>query len=341
MTFKQVCWLWGHRLASLKFTLLLLVLLLAAVWSAYQLDWVYGQQGYGVWILGAPLAALTLNLLAAICTSPRFRRQTPLLMFHLALLAVALLVALGRLTYLKGWAEVTEGGEFDGQLMGFDAGPLHPWHIEGLRFTNERFRITYDLGPQRDKTFNTLSYREGAEERREVIGDQKPLVLQGYRFYTSFNKGFAPTFAWRHAETGEVVQGSVHLPSYPGNQYSQALEWPLPGTERRLWIKLNFDEVILTPDQPSEFRIPRTHSLVVRDGQARHEIQAGDRLSFPEGELHYLGLRTWMGYQIYYDETRYWLLAACLLAAASIGWFFWDKYQRTPWQQGGAPAGDR
>jgi cytochrome c biogenesis protein len=165
-----------------------------------------------------------------------------------------------------------------------------------------------------------------------VIGDHTPLVLEGYRFYTSPNKGFAPAFLWqRHGH--EPLLGTVNLPSYPLRQFEQAMEWQPPGSAAKVWVMLQFDETILDPDKPSHFRLPKNHRLVVRVGQARHELRPGEGLDLPGGRLVYQGLRSWMGYQVFYDWTTPWLLAACFLAAASLGWHYWRKFAARPWHE--------
>ena len=127
--------------------------------------------------------------------------------------------------------------------------------------------------------------------------------------------------------------GTVHLPSYPANQYSQSREWVVPGTALKLWTMLQFDELILDPDRPSEFRLPRQHAVVVRSGELRRELQPGQSLELPEGRLVYQGLRSWMGYTVFYDWTIYWLLAACGLAIGTMAWYFWIKYLSHPWNE--------
>ncbi|HEX9178887.1 MAG TPA: hypothetical protein VF859_00710, partial [Burkholderiales bacterium] len=155
--------------------------------------------------------------------------------------------------------------------------------------------------------------------------------LKGYRFYTSHNKGFAPTFLWLPDSGAEPILGAIHLPSYPIHEYSQALEWEPPGSGVTLWTGLQFDEVILDPEKPSEFRLPKTHRLVVRHGEDRREMRAGDRLNLPGGALEYQGLRSWMGYTVFYDWTLPWLFAACALAVASLAVHFWGKFAAKPW----------
>lgn len=315
-------------LASLRLTLAALFFLACGILYAY----LSGQHTTLALVL--PLLLVSLNLLAAIMVIPAFRRSGALLLFHIALLAVILLLAAGRMSYLKGHVELAEGEEFEGRLTEFEAGPWHPAGIEKLRFTNDSFTIAYDPGLQRRKTRNWVSYLDEDGQGQHIeIGDQTPLVLAGYRFYTTPNKGFAPTFLWHPAGGGEALLGAVHLPSYPANAYSQAQVWQLPGTAIKLWTMLQFDEIILDPDKSSEFRLPKQHRVVMRVGEIRRELREGEAMELPQGRLVYLGLRSWMGYQVFYDWTIHWMLAVCLIAVAALGWHFWRKFSAHPWDQ--------
>jgi cytochrome c biogenesis protein len=210
------------------------------------------------------------------------------------------------------------------------------WHrfaLDKVHFSNEGFNISYSEGLQRGKTRNRVAYPDASGKLKSFeIGDQTPLVLQGYRFYTSPNKGFAPTFLWQPTN-GQPVLGTVHLPSYPINEYRQSRDWVLPGSTLSLWTMLQFDEVILDPDKPSEFRLPEKHKLVVRVGELRRELQSGESMELPQGKLVYQGLRSWMGYTVFYDWTIYWLLASCVLAIGAMAWYFWTKYFSHPWNE--------
>jgi ResB-like family len=312
-------------LASLKFTLVIILALAVGVVLAYT------SRAPAVWALVGPLVAFALNLAAAVVTNPVFRRQTPLLVFHLALIAIVLLVAIGRLTYLKGQLELAEGETFDGRLTQEESGPWHPRHLDELRFSNEGFTVEYAKGVRRGATRNRVAWTDAdGVVQHEVIGDQNALVLRGYRFYTSFNKGYAPTFIW-HPDGGEPMLGTVHLPSYPLHEYKQALEWTPPGSKTPLWVMLQFDEVILDPDKPSEFRLPAKSRIIVRTGNERHELKPGEAMRLPDGVLVYDGLRSWMGYTVFYDFTLPWLLAAGGLAVASLAVHFWKKFSSRPW----------
>lgn len=317
---------WIERLASLKLTLFILVALGAGIVLSYA-EWMNGT-----WALALPLALFALNLMAAVASRPAFRRQQALLIFHLGLIAIVLLLAAGRLSYLKGRVELSEGQEFDGQLTAFEAGPWHWWGLDRVHFSNEGFRIAYAPGVVRDKTRNTVRYVDGeGREQRAEIGDQQPLVLAGYRFYTSPNKGFAPAFLWYPAAGGEPVLGTVHLPSYPLNEYRQSREWRLPGSGITIWTMLQFDEILLDPKASTEFRLPERHKVIVRVHEQRHELQSGQSVDLPEGRLVYDGLRTWMGYTVFYDWTIHWMLVVCMVAVGALGWHFWRKFAAKPW----------
>lgn len=315
-------------LASLKLTLLILVALAVGIIVTYR------NETKTTWPLVLPLALCAINLLAAIATKPVFRRQIPLLMFHMALLSIILLVAIGRMTYLKGHVELVEGQEFAGVLTEQDAGPWHRNRLAPLRFVNAGFSIDYAAGIRRGATQNKVRYADEVGTVREVIiGDNTPMILDGYRFYTSFNKGFAPTFLWRpNAPPGAPpLLGTLNMPSYPIHEYRQALEWVLPGTDITAWTMLQFDEVILDPEKPSFFRLPEKHLVVMRIGEQRWELVPGQSIELPQGRLEYQGLRSWMGYSVFSDWTIYWLLAASALAVGALGWHFWRKFAARPW----------
>ena len=318
---------WLAAAASSRVTLALLALLAAGVGATYALD------ADATFALSAPLGLLALNLTAAIAANPVFRLHPALLVFHLALLALVVLAAAGRLTYLKGQLELAQGEVFNGQLTQSESGRWHRSQLDRAQFVNAGFTIRYEKGVNRAETRNAVRWLDDSgAERSAVIGDNEPLVRHGYRFYTSSNKGFAPVFVW-HPTGGAPRRGTINLPSYPIHEYRQALEWTVPGTRTTLWTMLRFDEVLLDPEQVSQFRLPEKHTLVVRIGEARHELAPGASLTLPQGVLVYERLSTWMGYTVFYDWTLPWLFAACVLAVASLAWHFWRKCAAQPWDR--------
>jgi cytochrome c biogenesis protein len=295
---------------SLRTTLALLALLFTVV-LAYP----------GRWPLTLLFAALAANLVAALARHPLLRRQGALLVFHLALLALVVLVGVGRLASLDGRFELTQGVPFDGRLIDRAAGPLYLERLERLAFHHEGFEIDYAAGRRRGATRNTVVWNdEGGTPRRAVVGDHRPLVIDGHRFYTTSNKGFAPLLRWQ-PERGEPVLGSVHLPSFPMHELQQSREWNLPDG-RAMWVQLAIDDALIDPGAKTRFAMPTRHRLVVRWSDAgresRAELAPGEAVALTGGTLTYSGLSTWMGYRVSHDPTLAWLLAASLLAALSL-----------------------
>jgi len=338
-------------LASLKLALIAILALLAGVMISYL------SVVRTTWALVLPLALLSINLAAAVATNPAFWRQKGLLIFHLSLISIVLLIAIGRLTYLRGTLELTEGVMFDGNLTSSESGPWHHWLLKDVKFVQEDFEIDYAPGTQnqgfgtkiqpdekiamavpdargarRGETRNRVQWLDEKQVwHTDVIGDNVPLEILGYHFFTTSNKGFAPIFTWTPTG-GMPTTGSIHLPSYPINEYKQYLEWTPPGTTHKLWTQLQFDEVIINPYKHSQFRIPKKHKIVIRLSNDRFELEPGESVNLPGGKLTYEGLKKWMGYNVDKDWTIGWLFAACGVAMLSLGWHFWKKFAAKPWQ---------
>lgn len=284
--------------------------------------------------LAAPLALFALNIVAAIIARPAFRKQPALLIFHLALLAVVLLVAASRLTHLTGWAEVRTGEEFAGRLENELRAPWHFGSIAGVRFVNEGFFIDYAAGGRRRETSNRVSFLDAQGERRSaVIGDEHPLELAGYHFYTSSNKGFAAAFTWEQLESKEVVLALVSFPSYPTQALRQSYEMQLPGGEEPVWAQLQLPEDFMPESGPTQFHVPPSHTLIIRQGDQRHELRLGEDIRLGQHRLRYVQLDTWMGYWVHYDWTRPWLLAAVVVAVASLTWYVTRRFSQNTWMR--------
>lgn len=268
--------------------------------------------------MALPAAGLFVNLLAALVAHGTLRAQPMLFAFHALLAVLVLLIVADRLTMLRGRVEVTEGAMFDPALVEAEAGPLHPWHLDEVVFLQGPFDINYLPGMKRRETVSVVRVPEGNGRWREVaVGDDVPLIVGAYRFYTSFNKGFAPVLSYVDPAGREMV-GTVHFPSYPLNDLNQANEWSPPGrVPVQLWLSL--PEPIYDEDAPWRFRRPENPVLVVIDGEIRHELRPGGRVRLAGGgELGFVELRSWMGYTISASLFGPWLLAAAVAACLAL-----------------------
>jgi hypothetical protein len=323
---RSKIWSLLHALASLRLTLFGLALLLACAFATLQ-----GWLSTTVLLVG-PLTLLAMNLAATIASNRKLRHQPGLLIFHLCLLAVILLAAMSRMTYLKGGVEVTEGMEFTNEFTMLEAGPWHMGNLNDVRFINESFHIDYSPAVTIARTENRVRFPDASGQWREsLITEQKPLELHGYRFYVTSNKGFAPVFTWFPADGSMPQSGAIHLPRYPTNKFAQAMEWSIPGTGIMLWLQLVLDEPVLEEGEASRLQPPRLYHAVIRKGDMRKVLNPGERLVLPQGELELTELRMWMGYSVFYDWTIPWMLAAGTLAVLSLGWHFWRKFMAKPW----------
>jgi cytochrome c biogenesis protein len=238
---------------------------------------------------------------------------------------------------MDGRFELLQGEPFDGQLLDQVSGPMYTPRLARLELRNEGFTIDYAPGRKRGATHNAVAWRDDdGVVHRTVIGDHRALVVDDHRIYTSPNKGFAPVLRWQPQGGGAAVLGAVHLPSYPMHELRQSREWTLPDG-RAVWLMLQVEDDLLAADAPARFRLPRDARLVLRLGDARHELAPGQSWAIAGGALHYEGLRTWMGYRVSHDPTLPWLLAASLVAALALAWHYAARAQPAAARDAAAP----
>ncbi len=307
----------------------------AVLVGRFRSDWL------GVGLIVA-LLFLAMNLLVALVVHPTLRRRAPLLVFHLALLGLVLASGLGRMTALDGRFELTEGVPWDGVLLDGVAGRWHPDRLGQLSFVHSGFEIDYAPGLKRGPTRNRVHWTDADGQPQDaVIGDHHPLVLRGYRIYTSPNKGYAPLLRWTPAG-GEPAIGALHLPSYPAHALKQSLDWQPPGGPA-LWLQLPVDPSLIDPERAGSFRLPDDRTLVIRHGsgpaEQRLTLAPGASIDLPGGRLDYLELRTWMGYRVSYDLSLMWLLGLSLLAVVALGWHYARQFLAPTPRRTGAAAG--
>lgn len=278
-----------------------------------------------IWVLVIPLLLLAINLVAAIVFNARIKSNGGLLVFHLGLLGIVVLAAIGRLTYMDAHLEIIEGGGFSAvDLIDIDKGPLHSGKLEQVRFIQGPYTVDYSPGMIRGLTHSHVRVPDGKGGWEEkIVGDDRPLVVEGYRFYTTFNKGFAPVLTWMPA-SGEPVTGVVHMPSYPLFEFKQSNSWTPPGgQEIKFWLQL---ETGL--DEGGYWRLDGRRSqgtLIVSSDNRRLELLPGDQVRLPGGTLRYEHLTTWMGYKLFYDPTIQWLFMFSMLGIIGLAIHFWHK----------------
>ena len=271
-------------------------------------------------VITAPLLFLGVNLAAAIATSRALRRGG-LAVFHVALLALMIVAGVGRLLHLDARVEITQGGAFDpAQLDVHGRGPLHPDGLARIAFVQGPYTTEYAPGVKRGHTRSEITLAANASQpgSTRVVGDDDPLDIDGYLFYTTHNKGFAPIVTWT-AHGAAPQTGALHMPSYPLFEHRQQLDWTPPGgTPLRIWL------VTQTPlDGAAAWTLDPAHTasrLVVHADGQRSELAPGEEVRLAQGVLRYERLAGWMGYRVFYDPTLRWLLVLAATAAIGLAW---------------------
>jgi hypothetical protein len=271
------------------------------------------------WSVAGALVTLAINLAASLHQVPRLRRGG-LGVFHFSLLACLLLLAIGRLMHFDGRMAIVDGQQFDPRAV--ETTSRGPWHgdtYRELRFEQGWFSVAYAPGVRRERTTSMIAVPGGAEPW-QAVGDDTPLKLDGYRFYTTHNKGFAPVLTW--SSRGQApVTGAVMLPSYPMNDWQQVHRWESPGgPEWRFWLRVPaVDET-----GPWSLEPRRTNAVLIAEaGGHRFELHPGEEARTQAGTLRYEWLAGWMGYRIFYDPTLIPLLLLAVLGVMGLAQHLW------------------
>jgi len=316
-----------RRLASLKVTLIGMVLLISG--SVL----IYGNPAdVSMWVVVIPLIFLAVNLTAAIITNKRINHQPALLVFHVCLLGLVILAGIGRLTHLDAHTEIPIGTEFSAaRMLEVRAGVWHSGNIDQVRFIQGPYTVQYAAGMQRGLTHSHVTVQDpNGQWVEKVIGDDRVLVIDGYRFYTTHNKGFTTLLTWT-PDGGEPITGVVNMPSYPLFDYKQDNQWTPPGTteEIKFWLQIDSG---LTEQQAWTLDARNSSAvLVVTNNDIRQELREGERIKLPGGELKFEKLTMWMGYRIFYDPTIQWMFFIAIAGVVGLGFYFWQKINLQPW----------
>ena len=317
-----------RAVASLKLTLAGLILLAIGAGLSYD-----NRIDSTAWVIIIPLAILALNLLAAIFTNPRINNQPGLLVFHVSLLGIVILVAIGRLTYLDAHVEIVQTQPFDpSALMEEYKGPYHAGLIDKVEFIQGGYTVDYEPGMKRGLTYSQVFLPDQQGNMvSKLIGDDRPLVIEGFRFYTTFNKGFSVLLTWI-PQQGVAQTGVVNMPSYPLYEYKQDNSWtPVGSSEIKLWLQLK-----TTMDIEKAWQLDARNTegvLVVTQDNRRIEMKPGDTVPIQGGQLRYEKLLTWMGYKVFYNPTIKWLFYVSMLCVLGLCWHFWIRMSSRSWAE--------
>ena len=302
--------------ASLKLTLFGIVALLAAVLLAY-----FDRQQSSLFIL-PPLILLATNLLAAIIFNPRIRQNSGLLMFHICLLMIAILTVLSQLSSMKGRVEIVQGTAFDpANVTVVEQGAWHPFgRLHQVSFVQDDIEVDYVAGLRRGPTRSRLLLEQ---DDAIVIGDNTAYRSNGYRFYTTSNKGFAAIINW-YDRNGQVERGAIHFPSYPLYDWKQQNQWQPPSGEP-LEFRLLVDTALDTERAWTLRRASEGQIEIILPDKSVRTLRTGDFLELGNGLLEFEAVRMWMGYKIFFDPFLAWFFAAALVGVAGIGWHYYLK----------------
>ena len=268
-----------------------------------------------------------MNLLAAILANHTFRRQTGLLVFHVGLLLLITIIGLSVLIRFDGHVEVLQGASFDPRDVEVTAvGWLHPGHLDEVRFKQGDVQVEYLAGLTRQSTRSTIQHGATGAMRTQTIGDRQAAEINGYRFITTPNKGFALLMRWEPAGA-EPVYGAIHFPSFPQYDWKQVTDWVAPSGQH-LQMELNFAEPVSRPDRSWVLERPQSAFSVntqTSDGTTL-VVGKGGALALEGGMLRVVDVQMWIAYRIDYYPLLPWALVAALLAIGGLALHFRERY---------------
>ena len=310
-----------RSMASLRLTLVGL-LLLAVGLVVDQNHWLSGA-----WAITPPLALLAANLAAAMLVDKRFRRKPALFGFHLCLLLLAALAGYGQLARFDARLFLVEEQEYDAALLTpVRSGPLAPEPLVDGVLRQGAIAVDYTPGLRRGATRSQVWV---AEHGWLEVGDDIPVLIGGYRLYTTSNKGYAALLTWL-PERGNPQLGAVQFPSYPATELGQISSWRSPGGEE---IQM---ALAVSPSPYSEAwtlsaAMASDATLEVKSAGQRKRLQPGESMSFSGGTLRFERVSMWMGYRVSFDPTLPWLFSLAVLAVVFMSAHFATRLWQPAW----------
>lgn len=291
----------------------------------------------------------------ALAAEKGYLRETGNLVFHLALIAVLIGVAVGALFGWRGNVIVREGGGFSNTLTQYDAwggGRLaSDQSLSPFTFTLDRFGVDFDRRPAQfgAPTFFeadvTLRAAPDAAPEPVRIEVNAPMTVDGVKVFL-VGHGYAPRFTFTDG-TGRVVfdDAVVFLPQ-DGNFTSTGVikvpdAQPAIGFQglflptSALTEELGPHSIFPAPDAPSVFLsawqgdlgldsgVPQSVYRLVTDDMTQIGLEAmrpGDTWVLPEGagELTFTGFERWASFQLAFDPGKELALGAAVLAMLGL-----------------------
>ncbi len=310
-----------RRFASLRLAWLAMLGLVVTVIVAH----FNAHIGY-VWI-ALPLALMILNLLAALATNIRLQREPALIVFHLALVALCVLAGLDAATRFHGRVELVEGQNLQAaHVQVVERGVWHRLRLNEVELVQEAATVEFAPGLNRQQTRSVVSVVGEADTRRFELGETRSLILLGYRFATTSNKGHAMVLSWRDVN-GSVTRGAVHFPSYPAQEWRQQKTWQTPaGEEVTFGLQPNIRPLADSGWVLRSRDLRAGVSLSVEGVQ--HPLSPGEWIALRDGALRFDELRLWMGYRIDYQPLIKWMLVVSLVAITALSCYFYKRLWR-------------
>ncbi|MGI8679087.1 MAG: cytochrome c biogenesis protein ResB [Jatrophihabitans sp.] len=306
-----------------------------------------------------------------------YSRETGNLIFHMALLAALLLVAVGRLYSYEGSVIVRQGQgvcntitQYDqwkpGRLAAQGAVRPAPFCIDQLSRFTAKFTAKGEPRQFVAKIDYTRTAADDAKVEKATITVNHPLRLEGDRVYL-INHGFAPQVTIRKPDGTTIHQSANFLPTDGTTLYSEGVfSAPGPdGAKKDVGIRGYFAPTAargangLTVSSSPDTKDPVLGVQVFlgdlnQNGQPRSvytidvskmkrvglaDLRKGQSKTFPNGvTVTFDGWLPWVGLQVSHDPTQSWLLLAALAMVVGLA-FSLGVRRRRLWLRIAASAG--
>lgn len=318
---------WGavRRLASLRLAAVLIANFFAVLVADAQ-GWIEATDPARIVLL----VAMSVNLLASVATrwSP-FTKKPALLLFHLALVAMIVLGAVGRLLYFEGSTAVVERERTTLAVPDSASGRFVPDRVSGARAALYELDTSYFRADDMERTRALIGLYRGEEEvlRGDVLPNE-PLVDGGLRVYLNRTRGYGAVF-WLEREGAPPEQGVIYFPEYVRHPEGQEQQLWLPGTSETLSCRLA-GTLPYTAEGPWSLKVAADEAVWVRlPGSAdATRLGPGEAMGTPWGRLRLDSVRRYAVLTAVYDPAEPWIVGLAMFQACALGWHFLARGKR-------------